>query len=389
MIYADISKLYELDEALLQIGALVRTQHEQNVQKAAAAEKQLNEVYFLWKEKKRRAEQDLEQAKRELEAARQRAVTYDDEGRRVQLPVPECYYTEVARCNDRLQMCSRVLCEVAALVNSFVEQKYCLLGAAACKTELCESIVQKGSRQLHGYCMQLEVSKLQLEGKQENAMGGSFPSALSSAIGSQPRILSVTQQTWSTTEDGGSVFDSPLETAKGLIDMQGGDPQYLGTCGICACANLLRMAGVHITEKELVTFASTHKGPGLFSRLCVVGDSPENNGGTSVKSRRMILKAYGMDTVQAEADVHTIAECVAAGKGVIVSVYAGKLDGGFSLGDDMHAMAVTSVTKDAEGNVTGFYVCDTNGEPARYCTAEQLQQSLTGKPLNVTHNVIR
>ena len=157
----------------------------------------------------------------------------------------------------------------------------------------------------------------------------------------------------------------------------------MGTCGLCSCVNVLRLAGCHISEYQLVDYATKNG-------LCVKGKSdPRDNGGTSYYGRERLLMAFGMESECHPADVHTLSHYVSQGRGAIISVYAGKLYNGYSDGSDSHAITVTSVKTDSDGKTIGFYVCDSNGYPAKYYTAEQINNALTGRPMNITKAIIR
>ena len=82
-----------------------------------------------------------------------------------------------------------------------------------------------------------------------------------------------------------------------------------------------------------------------------------------------------------------------SGRGVIASVDANLLyrNGNAEVG--YHAVTVTSVTLDADGQVTEVIVCDSNADAlgdtgAKRYSAEEFEDALTGKPLNITE-VIR
>lgn len=219
-----------------------------------------------------------------------------------------------------------------------------------------------------------------------------------------PRDLIGTQFGMVKDSDGNLVYDSPVETDQYLYKDQGSaNPAFQGTCGLCSCANILRLSGVNATEAQMIAYASTTKNPNtLFQKLCATGYSDFGmNGGTSPKTRQFILQNFGIDSgifpLERERDgsisdrnLAAISDNVSAGRGVILSVHADVLWNDASVGiDDYHAVTVTSVKKDPAGNILGFYICDSAHNGTTYYTANKVKRALTGSPMNVTYSVIR
>lgn len=218
-----------------------------------------------------------------------------------------------------------------------------------------------------------------------------------------PRNLEKTQYGLDRDRDGNFVYDSPEEMDRYLYAEQGSaNPGYQGTCGLCSCANILRLAGVNATETEMIDYASKTKGvSGLFSRLCTTGSRyPGYNGGTNPRSREKILQHFGIPSglVPIEIDSYgmpeasnldVIAGLVSSGHGVILSVHAEVLYKNMWMGtDDYHAVVPTSVKRDSSGKLLGFYICDSNYGTTFY-SADKIRRALTGAPMNVTRSVIR
>lgn len=242
-----------------------------------------------------------------------------------------------------------------------------------------------------------------------SAIGGLVASALSSSINSpigtninnhvnSPNYyandiqheeiegLQSTNQEWHNDGEY-STFNTPEETGKTLDSNQGKYDNFYGTCGIVSCVNVLRLAGVIITEKIAVMFAKSHIGKNGLP-LCVTGGAPSDNGGTSPESRKAILEAFGVKSSLVPATIDNIFENVSAGKGVIVSVYAERLYGKVVKDDNLHAITITSV-KYKNGVPYSVIVCDSNGYPSKEYSVEHFQRALTGRALNVTDKVIR
>lgn len=201
-----------------------------------------------------------------------------------------------------------------------------------------------------------------------------------------PRSLEKTEQGWTTDEAGESqTYNSPLETGEKLDADQGDVPGYEGTCGLVSCVNVLRLAGLDIKEQEMVLYA-------LDKGLCRVASDYGNGGGTNPESRQTLLKEYGVESTLERPTIDNIKNFVSEGRGVIISVDAGKLWGQSSAIGYGHAVTVTSVVLDTKGNSLGFYICDsgTGGQDsAKFYLAQQITDSLSGRPMNVTTAIIR
>lgn len=221
---------------------------------------------------------------------------------------------------------------------------------------------------------------------------------------SQPRDLWYTSYGFTDDGKGGRVYDSPEELDRYLYRRQGSaNARFQGTCGLCSCANILRMAGVNASEADMIAYASVTRAGGLFSgMLCAVGyKDPGMNGGTSPKSRQQILAHFGVDSglvpitfdldgSVSDTTIRQIADSVASGHGVILSAHADVLWYDAAYGsDDYHAVTVTSVKKDMQGNILGFYICDSANGGTAFHSAEKIKRALTGAPMNVTYQILR
>ena len=222
---------------------------------------------------------------------------------------------------------------------------------------------------------------------------GSLIRGMRPVAGATPRSLESTEQQW-TINNGESIYDHPEEMSHFLYASQGSaySANFGGTCGLCSCANVLRLAGVELGEKEMIDFAAPNK-------LCdYVMNEPDASGGTGPLDRQVILAHFGIDSSIVGVDKYggsatyetmdKIADAVSAGKGVIASVHANTLYASGPAEDDFHAVTITSVRKDRFGNIAGFYIADSN-IGTTYYPASLVSRALTGSPLNITTHSIR
>lgn len=206
-----------------------------------------------------------------------------------------------------------------------------------------------------------------------------------------PRCLEKTEQTWREEPDGSRVFDSPEKTSNTLDFEQGKNPEFQGTCGLVSCENVLRLAGMNVTEQDIVNFAAKHQP----DPLCYVDRKPNANGATSDFDRKKIFEAFGVPSYLEIQTVDAIAEAVESGRGVIVSVDAGKFYENAAYNGAGHAVTVVSTRRDPDGELQGFYICDSNsvylGTPRPiYMDAAPFQDSLRqNRRCNITTNPIR
>lgn len=216
-----------------------------------------------------------------------------------------------------------------------------------------------------------------------------------------PRNLKKTEFGYTKDDTGSLVYDSPIEMGKYLYTSQGrASFRYQGTCGLCSCANILRLSGVNYDEKDMIDYATnTLSGEGEFEKLCVYNPiNPWASGATSAEDRKKILEHFGIRSdvfpvvlengIASEKTVNEIAKYVEDGRGVIISVHSSLLYYGRKIRNDYHAVTVTSVVKDECGEIQGFYICDSNRGTKLYDTLE-IRQALTGVDMNVTDSCIR
>lgn len=234
--------------------------------------------------------------------------------------------------------------------------------------------------------------------------GSGNPSDPQAPHRASPRDLPCTAYDFQSDSDGNLVYDSPMETDAWLYKKQGtAKLWYQGTCGLCSCANILRLAGVESTEREVLDYAADTRRPDSTGALCEKGHliNPGLNGATCPEDRKAILEHFGIDSGvfpvakdrqgnPSDENIDTIAKYVSEGRGVIISVHADMLwyDAPYPSGM-YHAVTVTSVKKDPQGRILGFYICDSAKGGTTYYPAQKIRQALTGSEMNVTYQIIR
>ena len=217
-----------------------------------------------------------------------------------------------------------------------------------------------------------------------------------------PRDLSVSQYGFTKDASGMETYDSPFEVGKYLCAEQGSAyDNFKGTCGLCSCANVLRLAGVNYGEKEMIDYAANRQGGFFATRLCTYNPfNASANGGTTPKQRQKILDYFGVNSsifdVKVDADgatsidtINDLAKWVSEGRGVMVDVDAGLFYNSCQNDNKGHVVTLTSVEKNKYGDVTAFYIFDSNQGTVK-CYAWELQEMLRNfVGINVTSQIIR
>ena len=187
------------------------------------------------------------------------------------------------------------------------------------------------------------------------------------------------------------MYNKPIATAQGLIQRQGQNSRNMsGTCGLCQCVNILRLAGVsNVTEDDVINVALSCSNSTTKS-LDINNPNPNNRGGTTTAGRQEILNKYNLQTEvyhilsNREMSVAGLGERVATGHGVIVSVDAGVLWNNPNV-QGGHAISLISVSQSGDQ----FIYSDTGTGRIGAISSKRLAQALTGRPANVTKNIIR
>ncbi len=396
-IIADTQKLLELDDILKNSITQLDSVYSEHGATIRKTKNRIVVVLDVWNEKKQKAYDKLLIAQENLRRAEEIAMMSENG------TVPFYYYQAVDLAKQEYDRISQVCKKIESIYYDFTSNADSHCSAFETKFQNYTSVINNGSYVLNQYVQLINKSKQEINLGQINS--SSFqrpepqidepPSGRTVFLGNGKLPdsceflpeLSMTQQIWVATQDGGLVYDSPIETGSQLDSNQGKVEGFLGTCGLVSCVNVLRLAGYPATEKEVVEYASKTPKGFMQGTLCTICSAPEENGGTSAKSRQQILEHFGLKSELREASVENIADAVSEGRGVILSVFAGMLYYGRSDFHDSHAITITSVKKDKYGNVLGFYVCDsgTGGvDGAHFYTAYQIENALTGRQMNVT-----
>ena len=186
-----------------------------------------------------------------------------------------------------------------------------------------------------------------------------------------------------------NVYNDPIGTGSLLIQEQG-NSQYpmAGTCGLCQSANILTMAGVTTTEDDIISIA-LHSSDDILECMELFNEDSDARGGTTVRNRQEILESQGISitnlpiSLDRNHTVRQLARAVASGHGVILSVDVERLWRNGQSGG--HAISLLSVTNDG----STFIYSDTGYGRIDTISADDLAASLTGRPANITTNIIR
>lgn len=171
-------------------------------------------------------------------------------------------------------------------------------------------------------------------------------------------------------------------TEAGTGRTSGSVSQSYNNCGVESSRQIINQAtGAGVSEDALLD-ESLREGDADDERRRV------ESGGTSPDGRRNILARNGVPSHLEDANMGNISQAVAEGRGVITShevatLWANGQSGG-------HAIVVTGMTYDANGNLVSVTMNDTGlGKCGRTISAAQYQNSLRpGRAANVTDNKV-
>lgn len=209
----------------------------------------------------------------------------------------------------------------------------------------------------------------------------------------QVRSLSQTRYGFSDQVINGTemrVYNDPIGTNSLLIHQQGGSNYDMeGTCGLCQCANLLTMAGVMNSSEDSVISAAMHSSDDVLECMELFNNDVSERGGTTTNGRREILSRCGLSTYNLpvsfnrQQTTQRLSEEIRTGHGVIVSVDVARLWRNGQSGG--HAISLISVSEDG----STFIYNDTGRGVMGTISADDLGDALTGRPANITSNIIR
>ncbi|MGN0679293.1 MAG: hypothetical protein ACI4JS_06495 [Oscillospiraceae bacterium] len=355
------------------------------------------------------AQNEKIEAKRELQAAQDMmSRAENDNDREYARSRMESAKSRIAQSDQDIKLYTQKYQKAQALLAQLKEVGSRYLQPANSTVSKMESnavFIAKGvsnaKNALNGYMERMEQIRGVLNdgsaGTGAASSGGSTAQATSSgSVGNTPSQSDSTPKlkpAWTTTENGDMVFDSPEETGERLVSNQGRIEKFGGTCGLCSVANIVILSGNPSSERNMVDVACEHDLCTHTSRI------KSSNGATTAENRQALLSLFGIESMtipqcerkglKREYKTDLIADYVSKGHGVILSVHASTLYNGWTLGGDYHAVTVTGVKKNSQGNVLGFYICDSNNRPSTYLTTSQMEKALTKHSMNVTTNPIR
>lgn len=164
--------------------------------------------------------------------------------------------------------------------------------------------------------------------------------------------------------------------------------QSYGNCGVESARQIInRATGGNISEQTLLDSA-------VDSGNAIAGadpvHDPAHHGATYSNQRENILANNGVPSTRQEASMGNITQAVAEGRGVITAHDVSVLWGPANTGG--HAIVVTGIEYDANGNPVNVMVNDTGKNPPNCSVsypADTFRNSLQpGTPINVTSNPI-
>ncbi|WP_413456784.1 calcium-binding protein [Herbaspirillum huttiense] len=180
------------------------------------------------------------------------------------------------------------------------------------------------------------------------------------------------------------------------LDYNQGDAvaRYEGTSGEVCIANLATIAGMSVTEKDVVNKA-------IAEKLCdTTSKSTTKRGTISAENELILLKEFGLaSTLTQGFDENAVARDILAGKGVIVTVNGSKLwakNIPENVGMTDHMIAIIGVGYGAQtGAVDGFYITDSgrgrDTDTCRYVSLQTLRDctNASGSVTITTNDAIK
>lgn len=216
-------------------------------------------------------------------------------------------------------------------------------------------------------------------GKVELRISSSAP--VSSGVLSASASSIRTREVFKVT-DKGVIYDDPEKTGRNMRHRQ-----TRGDCGLCAIENLTIMAGRHVSLADITARAEA-------LGLCAKG------GGTTERTIKLTLEEFGISSHLEDHTIEGIAAAVAGGHGVIIGVDAAQLApygyiNRFIRPYKPHALLVTGIVTDQNGDVTQVVVCDSNADSLRlsgaiaYSVNEIKRALILERQMVVTDHAVR
>lgn len=202
-------------------------------------------------------------------------------------------------------------------------------------------------------------------------------------VGASPDVLIGGPSTGATLGGGASALGACMAAAAGRSS--GSQKQTWGNCGIESIRQIINQAtGANLDDKTLADDAVAH------------GDTPERTprdhsfGGTNPADRRALLERHGVPSSEVLASPADLVQAVAEERGVITSHDAGLLWDDPRYNGSGHAVVMTGVTFDEDGQPKSVTFNDTGtGECGNTIAADQFFGSLRPwRPANITDRPI-
>lgn len=164
------------------------------------------------------------------------------------------------------------------------------------------------------------------------------------------------------------VWGDPFRLGEILDGYQGFDNPYgaYGTCGENSVANICKIAGMNVTEPEVVKYA-------MENDLCEKYDPKCLGGGTTIGDKVSLLEHFGLEShcefAAETATPERLAEAIEGGHGVLLGLNSGILqDREWKVYNDQgeivagHAVCLTGTVRDMDHNLKGFFLCDSSAQ---------------------------
>ncbi len=164
------------------------------------------------------------------------------------------------------------------------------------------------------------------------------------------------------------VWGEPFRLGEILDCQQGFDNPYgaFGTCGETSVANICKIAGMNVTEPEVVEYA-------MENDLCAKFDPTHHGGATTIGNQIALLEHYGLkahcEFAAETATPERLAKAIEGGHGVLLGLNSGILqDRGWKIFNSEgkvfagHAVCLTGTVRDMDYNLKGFYLCDSTAQ---------------------------